>query len=278
MSRSPWKMVALIIAAASLTSIVQADGGSRPAASGVLAGRVVDTLGRKPPKSYIQLIELGARPVTASINVVADDNGFFSIQGLEEKGHYSLIVRARDGEKLLAGQIIATASQRNLVVKISDLVVADTPDVPAVTAPKAPEASDKKPAYDGVIDKWSFQIPFVIPPDRQREIQAVELLVSTDEGKIWQPVAKVQPDANKFEFTAPKEGVYWFSVALIDMKGNREPDTPSSTSCLKLLVKQSRPSAAQQSEQLQIEIQKLRTRLRKLEKELADQEGRKGSP
>ena len=90
----------------------------RPAKQTVtLAGRVVDTLDQKPPKTYLRVVDttdLKAAP----IDVEADGNGYFTIQGLEEKKQYCLIARARDGDRFLIGNVLTTAPKDDLVIKI----------------------------------------------------------------------------------------------------------------------------------------------------------------
>lgn len=105
-----------------------------PEIGGMLAGRVVDSSGRKPPaRCYVQVVELqdGKRAGTAPIDKEVDASGYFSIYGLKPNGHYQLIARAADGDHKLAGMTYATASNAKVLIKMSEaFVTPETPDVP----------------------------------------------------------------------------------------------------------------------------------------------------
>src|SRR5262249_51605339 len=108
---------------------------------GLLAGRVVDRFDQEPAKTYIRVVDV-ADPKGAPIDVEANNDGYFTIQGLEEKKQYRLIARAREGERFMAGNTFATASHGNLVIRISeDFVVPGTPDVPDWPGGKMPKST-----------------------------------------------------------------------------------------------------------------------------------------
>jgi beta-lactamase regulating signal transducer with metallopeptidase domain len=68
-----------------------------------------------------------------------------------------------------------------------------------------------------------FKVPFNIDPSHSAQIGQLVLLVSDDEGETWSLAAKARPEAGAFEFTAPRDGVYWFVVETEDRNGVREP-------------------------------------------------------
>lgn len=123
-----------VLASPLLVGVGQADEQPRPdppPRSGVLAGRVVDASGRKLPRPYVGVIDLTAPAGKGTIHLVADDNGYFTVMGLEEKKQYQLWACTRDGDRLMAGGLFAVASKDDLVIKISeDQVLPTTPDVP----------------------------------------------------------------------------------------------------------------------------------------------------
>ncbi len=84
------------------------------------------------------------------------------------------------------------------------------------------------PAAD--VDKYlperGFSIPVNIEQSRRAEIQRLELHVSTDEGHTWLPAGNITPDAGKFEFTAPADGLYLFNVGMVDQSNHRQPAAP----------------------------------------------------
>jgi len=89
------------------------------------------------------------------------------------------------------------------------------------------------------IGKNKIEIPINFVPERRKEIQELELWVSTNQGKDWGsgPVARAQPSDSIFPFTAPTDGIYWFSVVVIYQGGVREPaDITKVPPALKVLV------------------------------------------
>ncbi|MEZ6058182.1 MAG: hypothetical protein R3C01_15900 [Planctomycetaceae bacterium] len=69
----------------------------------------------------------------------------------------------------------------------------------------------------------NFRIPFQFDAEEMTRIGAVEvqLHVSTNQGGSWKLMQTVNPGAQKFQFNAPLNGEYWFSVRTIDI--NRRP-------------------------------------------------------
>jgi hypothetical protein len=77
------------------------------------------------------------------------------------------------------------------------------------------------------INQRSFTIPVRIDnPASRAEIRELNLLVSRDQGKSWAPSGRVRPEDGGFAFVAPADGVYWFSVQVIDRNGKATPDNP----------------------------------------------------
>src|SRR5258708_170999 len=82
------------------------DATSAPAGvNGILAGQVVDNFNGRPQGAYIQVIPMqdGQKPAGAPIEVAADAQGYFTIQGLEAGRHYRLVARVKDAGRVLAG-------------------------------------------------------------------------------------------------------------------------------------------------------------------------------
>jgi len=124
-------------------------------ASGILAGQVIDSYSRRPPPTYIQvaLAPGGAEKAGAPIDVAADSQGYFTIQGLQPGRHYQLIARSEDGTRRMAATVWATPPNPRLLIRMSeDFAGPRTPAVPAA------------PVYPG-----SPQLP---PPSWPGEAQA----------------------------------------------------------------------------------------------------------
>jgi hypothetical protein len=77
-------------------------------------------------------------------------------------------------------------------------------------------------------DVWNmnqnrFQIPIRFDAQRRAEIRELDLYVSHDQGQTWNMEGKATPDKEFFPYTAKDDGPYWFTVAIIDLKGRQEP-------------------------------------------------------
>jgi thiol-disulfide isomerase/thioredoxin len=146
--------------------------------SGILAGQVVDSFNGRPPQTYIEVSTQGM--TGAPIEVAADGNGYFTIQGLQPGRTYQLTARAHDGTRLLAGSSWATPPNPKLLIRISeDLATRHTPPLPpspawnsqpaAPAAPAAPPApvwpdSPAQPAAGTGIAPSSATVPAGLPP------------------------------------------------------------------------------------------------------------------
>lgn len=101
-----------------------------------------------------------------------------------------------------------------------------------------------------------FQIPIRIQPNRRDEIKELQLFSSRDQGKTWDLAAKATPDKENFPYFAPGDGLYWFSVAVIDQKGQQDPrDIMKAPVGQKIVVDTLRPevrilSAERQGEEI----------------------------
>ncbi len=86
-------------------------------------------------------------------------------------------------------------------------------------------------AAGGTPDVWpinqsNIRIPIHIDPVRRPLIKQLVLYASSDEGRTWKQVAVASPDQDAFAFSAPTDGIYWFSVTVVDPQGNQEPKDP----------------------------------------------------
>lgn len=92
------------------------------------------------------------------------------------------------------------------------------------------------------INQRNFQIPIHIDPSRRAEMKQLLLYCSADQGKNWQQVAVASPDKEYFQFYAPADGLYWFTVCVMDQRGNREPaDVSKAPPAQKILVDTTKP-------------------------------------
>src|SRR5437763_14960734 len=80
------------------------------------------------------------------------------------------------------------------------------------------------------IRSYNLEIPIRFNEAKRAEIKELELHVSTNQGRTWTLVSRGKPDdllsrtrpgERVFGFTAPGDGLYWFSVGAIDSTGRR---------------------------------------------------------
>jgi hypothetical protein len=76
------------------------------------------------------------------------------------------------------------------------------------------------------INGHRFDIPITIRPETRPQIKSLQLFVSSDQGKTWNPTATGRPEQTKFVFNAPEDGVYWFTIVVVDQAGNQIPANP----------------------------------------------------
>src|SRR5438128_268897 len=74
--------------------------------------------------------------------------------------------------------------------------------------------------------KKTLDFPITVDSARQKDIRNLELYYSTNQGASWSLVATAAPNQSVFRYTAPTEGLYWFTVLTYDLRGNPEPPSP----------------------------------------------------
>jgi hypothetical protein len=67
-----------------------------------------------------------------------------------------------------------------------------------------------------------FRIPFQTGAGEQR-LKQLQLYVSTDQGKSWQPAALAPPEQRHFKFMTDRDGFFWFAVQTQDQEGRLNP-------------------------------------------------------
>lgn len=110
------------------------------------------------------------------------------------------------------------------------VLVTSTPIAHA--APDEPSAGESPPggAIVAATRQNAFTIPFRIEAAQDPAQQPVEvqLHVSTNEGRSWEPAGRVKPEKNSFVFRAPHDGEYWYSIRTLDKQGVARPEGPLS--------------------------------------------------
>jgi hypothetical protein len=102
--------------------------------------------------------------------------------------------------------------------------------------PPAP-SEPVKPALSTVTtNKHQFHLPVLISAADRSRLSHVRLFVSTDKGKTWKVHAEGRPDTTAFQFSANRDGAYWFLVQTEDKGGTRYPPDPAANQQPDLVV------------------------------------------
>src|SRR5262249_48196001 len=102
----------------------QAGSGMGPNnGNSVLAGTVVDAYHRPMGNAYVRWVNLVDKDAGAPIDVAADANGHFIIQGVKPGASYKLIARTKQGEKMLAGTVLTNAPNVRVLIPIREDLV-----------------------------------------------------------------------------------------------------------------------------------------------------------
>ena len=132
-----------------------------------------------------------------------------------------------------------------------------------------------------------FQFPVRFDRDRQQEIDELHLYVSTDRGKTWTKAVEAARDQKFISYTAPSDGLYWFTLQVICKDTSKQPeDVSKSTAIVKVRVDTSpvvrishKPitEGKESASPLEQEVKALQAKVKELEKRLVEIEKR-GKP
>lgn len=107
----------------------------------ILAGRVIDSYSRPPANTSIRWVSLDDKK-DAENDVSVTPEGYFTIQGLKANGHYKLIARGRQGDRLVAGVSYTTAPNIRVLIQVKeDLANSNTPPLPGPAGAAAQDNS-----------------------------------------------------------------------------------------------------------------------------------------
>lgn len=106
--------------------------GAAKSPTTIFAGRVRDAYDRPVANAYIRLVSVDPKDAGAApVDVASDARGYFIIQGVKTGQSYKLIARSKQGEKMMAGTMLADAPNTNVLILIrEDLVNSSTPPIP----------------------------------------------------------------------------------------------------------------------------------------------------
>ena len=73
------------------------------------------------------------------------------------------------------------------------------------------------------ISSRRIEIPVGYNASERHRIRELRLFVSRDRGKTWQLSGRITPDQTSFVFRAPEDGLFWFSVLVVEKDGSTDP-------------------------------------------------------
>src|ERR1700723_2860213 len=68
-----------------------------------------------------------------------------------------------------------------------------------------------------------FGLPVNFPPESKAKVKTVRLFVSFDKGKSWAHEKDYSSEEKLVTFTAPDDGLYWFSLQIVFEDGKEVP-------------------------------------------------------
>jgi hypothetical protein len=88
--------------------------------------------------------------------------------------------------------------------------------------------------------KTNFKLPIRIDDKDRASIQEVRLYVKMGPGSQWQSIP-VPPSQSVFNYQAPQDGEYWFSVATVDRSGRQTPPDVNNEPPRLIVIVDTRP-------------------------------------
>ena len=87
-----------------------------------------------------------------------------------------------------------------------------------------------------------FLIPISVKAESRANVRELVLYLSRDEGRTWEINNRALPNAKEFSFQSPSDGMFYFSVAVIDQKGQMDPPDPyKSRDVMKVYIDTTKP-------------------------------------
>ncbi len=87
----------------------------------------------------------------------------------------------------------------------------------------------------------SFRVPFHVDEADRPRLREIQLWVSDDQGMRWKVIGHAKPDQPSFNFSAPKDGEYWFTVRTQDTQGRLHPSDDKDVTPGLIVVVDTRP-------------------------------------
>jgi len=100
-----------------------------------------------------------------------------------------------------------------------------------------------------------FQIPLTVDASVKNNLREFIIYRSNDLGRTWQTYARIAPDKAGFDFLATEDGVFCFSIAVVDRRGVQEPpDVYKAPIGMKVVVDTTKPIVRMNAQRVRDEI------------------------
>ena len=87
------------------------------------------------------------------------------------------------------------------------------------------------------IDSLNFEFPVRVDPDRQDDIEEIQLFESWDKGATWTHIARFKADQKAIAVKAKRDGTVWYVLRVIEKNGVADPvDLSKSGNIQKVLI------------------------------------------
>ena len=87
------------------------------------------------------------------------------------------------------------------------------------------------------INQREIQIPITFDAARKKEIRELLLFMTRSQSERWEVAARETADKDFFTYKASEDGIYWFSMMIVDKKGGKDPeDINAAPPGLKILI------------------------------------------
>jgi len=96
-------------------------------------------------------------------------------------------------------------------------------------------------AADGIaFNRADFELPVTLRD--ATKVKSLIVWVSTDDGKTWAPAGfPFSPDKQRFNYNAPNDGIYYFSISTIDFEGRQTPNDPTQLKVMQRVLVDRQP-------------------------------------
>src|SRR5258707_369116 len=87
------------------------------------------------------------------------------------------------------------------------------------------------------IGSRDLEFPINVDPARMNDMKEIQLFASWDKGKSWECIAKAKPNVPAIHVRVKRDGLAWFAIRTLDVKGIADPADLRKSDVCKLLIR-----------------------------------------